>query len=183
MKIKNFGFIDTNKNTLIIEIGLNKDIFPIIEENKEEDWRRIHPMSMRKHGLVWEFNEKTVCILDDEDIFGYPTVAMDSVIAIYFGKPAKYPPPNNAVVYHADGSIKHLLKAPSLTSKLAQEKLSGIEPGVPSTLYFDTVKWALDTNGNKVSSMRIVFAYEWFEERVLNPETGEFGECLSSGRL
>lgn len=45
MKIKNFGFIDTNKNTLIIETGLNKDIFPVIEENKEEDWRRIHPIA------------------------------------------------------------------------------------------------------------------------------------------
>ncbi len=89
MKFKNFGFIDANNNKLFIEVDLNKDTFPIIEENKEEGWRRIHPMSMRKHGLVWEFDEKTVCIFDDEDIFGYPTVAMDSVIAVYFGKPAK----------------------------------------------------------------------------------------------
>ncbi|RAW00240.1 hypothetical protein DQQ10_14355 [Pseudochryseolinea flava] len=48
-------------------------------------------------------------------------------------------------------------------------------------VFFSTVNWVKRDNGSIVMSTEIGFDRDWFEERLVNVDTGEFGQCISGG--
>ena len=99
---------------------------------------------------------------------------------------AKYRAPGNAVIYNADGSVYMQLKAPEPISELSKTQTRNMAEtrdfSPPHRLYFDRALWAKNNEGETVTIVKIGFDRDWWEERVLNPETGEYGKCLGSGR-
>lgn len=171
--IEHFQYFTEDGISLILNLGLNVYVF---EGNAESLISKFYKDQSK--GVKWV--NKTQHITKFETgykIYGYPTPDLQKVVVLYPQEHVKYPSPNNAVIYNAEGSIYMQLRAPNLISDLA--KKSRLKP---FGLYFDQVSWAKDSKDDIVISMMIGFNRDWREERVLNPETGEFGECLSSGR-
>lgn len=88
--------------------------------------------------------------------------------------------------YNADGSLHKVLTPPKLISQFAINRLgedNPPQPYAPDSIYFERVRWDKNTQGELVTSVWIGYDREWHENRVLDPEAGEFGECIGSGRL
>jgi len=132
--------------------------------------------------LKWDFLQKEIVLFENSiDIFGLPTPDMHRVVVIYPYDHSVYPSPGNALIYNANGSIHLQLKVPKPISELAKPQERFINYGDPMSLHFDNVDWRKNSKGEIIIAIRIGFARDWFEDRELNPETGEFGECLTSG--
>lgn len=132
-------------------------------------------------GLKWTFNESEIYINDSAyRIWGLPSPDLQKVIVIYPMDHGTYPAPNNAVIHNADGSVYMQLSPPELISDLAKQQQER-DPKGSFMVYFEDVSWGYDSNSNTVVAISIGYNWNWREQRALNPETGEFGECLSSG--
>jgi hypothetical protein len=152
-------------------------------EFASDDAYREYVNNARK-GLRWDFAEKEINFFEEtSNLFGLPTPDLKRVVIIYPYDHAVYPSPGNAVVYNEDGSIHLQLKIPELISPIAMErKLRRGNYDVQKDASFRSVHWRKDVDGNLITVLSINFDWEWWESRVLNPDTGEFGECISSGR-
>ncbi len=129
------------------------------------------------NGVTWFYDSKKILFLEPQvELSGYPTPDMQKVIIIYPMEHILYPAPGNAVIYNADGTVYRRLQTPALISDLAKNARLK-----PFALFFDGVSWAKDSKGDTITSVRIGYNRDWWESRVLNPETGEFGEVISSG--
>jgi len=106
---------------------------------------------------------------------------MRYVIAIYSGDQAEYTPPNNAVIYNADGSVHKVLSVPLLISVAAKNQ-GWYKRQLDETIGFTGISWKENDKGEKVVVMEISDHYYKImkEYRVLDPETGLFGECVDS---
>lgn len=141
-------------------------------------------------GVQWEFGNKQIVILnEDVDIFAYPTVDQQYVVAVYKGENSQFPMPNNTVIYNLDGSIHRVLQIPELLSpKLLEniQKEKHSNPPIEDNRYghygmglqFIGFGWKKDKEGNLFNSISIQYAGEYGEWRVLNPESGTFGELV-----
>ncbi len=177
--IKDFSFL---KGELIIPLALGYrcSIFENVDDNLANKFVNTASIQVVK----WINDNKEIQI--DRSFFAYPSIDMHYVIAMYSQIDPVYPSPNNAVIYTANGSLHKILTPPKLISKLAFERLgenNPPQPYAPDSLFFNHVNWDKDSKGNLVTSVWIGYDREWHENRVLNPETGEFGECIGSGRL
>ena len=105
---------------------------------------------------------------------------MKFVVAIYSGNQVEYSPLSNAVIYNADVSIHKVLNTPLLVSDAAKNQ-GWYKRHPDTTIGFTGVEWKTDGNGKRVMVMEISDHYYRImkEYRVLDPETGEFGECVS----
>ena len=83
---------------------------------------------------------------------------------------------------NGDGTVYKQLKAPALVSDTAKQRARYMTYNSPFKLFFDNASWEKDSMGKTVMAMRLGFDMDWLEKRVLNYETGQFGECLTSGR-
>jgi len=147
----------------------------------DEDYREY--TNNLTQGVRWEFLNREIEIFEiGQSISGYPTPDMEKVVVIYPYNHAVYPSPSNALIYSADGNIRHHLKVPKLISELAMQRQRFMNYEGPLKLYFDGVSWAKNSRGETVTAVTIGFDRDWLEQRELDPDTGEFGECLSSGR-
>lgn len=177
--IEDFSF---QKGELIIPIslGYRLSIFEKVEDNLANKFVN----SSSSQIVKWINIKKEIQIR--RSFFAYPSVDMNYVIAIYSEIDLEYPSPNNAVIYNADGSLHKILTPPKLISKLAIERLGENNPPqsyAPDSLFFNHVKWDKDSKGDLITSVWIGYHREWHENRVLNPVTGEFGECIGFGRI
>ena len=179
-KFENFIFFNANGTELKVSYGyLIDDIFKL---NLEKDIQINYNSSSK--GAKWTFLDKNVVI--NKCRFAYPSVDEKFIIAIYPLEDIDFPSPNNAVIYNLDGSIHKVLSPPKLISELAIKRLGKDNPPMafaPDSIYFNHVNWQKDSSGNVVTSIWIGYDREWHENRELNPHTGEFGQCLGSGRL
>jgi hypothetical protein len=179
-KIENFSFFNSTGVELKVDFGYQID--DIFKNNSEENVQNFYDGSAK--GVKWTYNGKEVVI--NRCFFAYPSADENYIIAIYPLEDKGFPSPNNAVVYNLDGSLHKVLTPPRLVSQLAIDRL-GIDnppkPYAPDSIFFNNVKWDKDNNGKIVTSVWIGYDREWHENRVLIPATGEFGECLGSGRL
>ena len=180
MIVKNFYLVSAKENLLRPNITANigDSLFEFVKD--EEYWEYINN---RPQGIRWEFAGEEKKIFDKRyDIFGLPTPDFKYVVVIYPPDHEVYVEPGNAAVYNADGSVHLQLKVPKLISPLAKQRERFMKYEVPFMFYFDRVRWVKNSKGEVITAVRIGFDRDWLEERELNPETGEFGELLSSGQ-
>lgn len=181
--IENFKFFDEYNNEIKVSFGYRQAVYPIKEIRSDGAVVRDY-LPGKTRGAKWSFEGREIII--DGCFFAYPSVAENYIIAIYPLEDSEFPSPNNAVVYNLDGSLHRVLTPPELISELAIKRLGADnppEPYAPESVFFDRVKWDKDSSGNLITSIWIGYDREWHENRVLNPFTGEFGECVGSGRL
>lgn len=177
--INNFSYITEDGINLKLNLGIGIDKFEGNDESKVLSF-----FKGQGKGVKWEFQNRIIEILEPgRKIDGNPTADQERVVVIYPQNHPLYPCPGNAVIYNGDGSIHLHLKVPELISPIAKErKLRRKNYDMINDASFRSVNWGKDANGKIVTVLSIDFDWEWWESRVLNPDTGEFGECFGSGR-
>lgn len=180
MMVENFYLVSAKGNLLRPNItpNLSDSLFEFATDKEYKEYINNNPQGVR-----WEFAGKEIKFFAKPfSLFGLPTPDLKRVVVIYPYDHPVYPEPGNAVIYNADGSIHLQLKVPKLISPLAKQRERFMKYEASLKFYFDRVRWAKDSMGEVITAVQIGFDRDWLEERELNPETGEFGECLSSGR-
>ena len=182
-------FKEFNQSGIEILIDLNE--YPYTPSNNVdfETLRKFRDGSLV--GLGWEFNGLQILIEDKSvSVQGYPSVALDYMVVVYQGTNGRFLSPNNAVVYNLDGTIHRILEMPKILSKNILRRIDFYElPNPPLSdigedgLAFGGFGWSKNEKGEMLNSIAITYDREWYENRLLNPETGEIGELIDSGRL
>src|SRR5690606_28040844 len=103
-------------------------------------------------GLSWSFNGRKVSINKKRIYKAYLSTNLRYVIAIYSGDQAEYRPPNNAVIYNADGSVHKLLSVPLLISDAAKNQ-GWYKRQPDETIGFTGINWKENDKGEKVVVM------------------------------
>ncbi|WP_018478722.1 hypothetical protein [Pontibacter roseus] len=180
--ISQLKFFDDLGNDLLIGIGYNTDIFPIKEIRKDGVIIRNY-LEGKTSGIKWLSGNQEV--IKSRCFFGYPSVDLNYIIAIYSIEDSEFPSPNNAVVYTANGMLHKVLSPPEFASRHLVSNLKEIptESFTPDSVFFDQVRWRQNREGEIATTVRFIYNRDWFEERILDPETGELGECISSGKI
>ncbi len=178
--IENFYLVSAKENLLRPKLTANSSdsLFEFVTDEEYKEYINNNPQ-----GLKWEYAGKEIKLFERPfSLFGLPTPDLKRVVVIYPYDHPVYSEPGNAVIYNADGSIHLRLNVPKLVSSLAKQRERFMNYEAPLKFYFDRVRWAINSNGELITAMQIGFDRDWLEEREVNPETGEFRECLSSGR-
>jgi hypothetical protein len=177
--IEKFSYVTEDGIILELKLGVEVDKFEGIEESKMKGF-----FKGQGKGVRWHSGNNLVEILETrEKIDGFPTPGLQQVIVIYPHDHSVYSAPCNGVIYDSNGKKIMQLKVPELISPIAKERKSRMKNYNPKDdASFRGVYWSYDHEGNLSTIVTIDFDWEWWESRVLNPKTGEFGECLSSGR-
>jgi hypothetical protein len=169
-------------------LGVN--YFPV-QKKDTEGWITIDSLPGNIAEIRWKYEGKEVSIKAEKNIsIVYPSADLHYLVIIYYQEGQPYAAPANAVIYRGDGTIHKVLSPPPFKSSLLIEKLAfrklpnpPLNLGYEGALWFNHVCWRKNEKGELVTVIEIGFDREWMEYRELNPETGEFGECLSSSRL
>lgn len=182
--ITDFNLVTGNKNYIKPNISSDKSV-SLFENVSVDDYREY--INDDTAGISWKSKNCEILLFErNVRLFGLPSTDMSKVIVIYPMNHKVYQAPENAVIYNSDGSIHLKLKVPNLASELARQRVKYIRGygsfHPPYQLYFDGVSWSYNSIGDRNTVIRIVFDRDWWEDRLLNTETGEFGECLNSGR-
>lgn len=176
--IEAFEYFTEEGIALKINLGVRVYLF---EGNESADITAYYKCT--NSGVKWVHEGREVAIsLPGVYLQGYPTPDLQKVVVVYPPESGAYPAPANAVVYHANGSIHRQLQAPELISETARQRAPFMNYTAPLRLFFDHVSWEKDSRGNTVMAARLGFDRDWLETRVVQYDTGQFGECLSSGR-
>jgi len=176
--IEDFQFI--TENLTVIKPTINADDAPYFPS---DDIRRQFTNSLSR-GFSWTYNGKEQRMFETGTRFlGIPSPDMKFVIVIYPVNHKKFPAPHNAIIYNGNGSIHKKLNVPAPISPQAKEMESRLKSTKHDELYFDTVYWTRVADNRISAAVVIGFDHEWTERRLLNPETGEFGDCITSSRL
>lgn len=138
-------------------------------------------------GLKGEFSAVTPFLV-------YPSPDWRFVIVVFlrqggYGEP-EYPPPHNALVLNADGSVRHRLRQPARYEGQKTEFLyarwyeQDSAPVMPPWWAF----WHRPVVLQKSVRMKMLIGWEGdpnctFEALDFDPASGEFGEKVDSGRL
>src|SRR5690606_31844144 len=168
-----------NKNGIGFPVNLGGP-YIYFEEDYESKFNLFFDGSQK--GISWlNKNQKIEIWSNNGSVRGLPSIDMQYVIAIYSGDHTEYTYPNNAVIYNADGTVHKVLSVPLLISDTAKNK-GWYKRKPDTTIGFTEVKWKTDSKGEKVVVLEISDHYYRImkEFRVLNPETGNFGECVDS---
>src|SRR5690606_28435574 len=105
--------------------------------------------------ILWEYKGNPISVkMANCHIIGCPSIDMQYVIAIYSGDQAEYPPPNNVIVYNADGSIHKVLNAPLLVSDAAKNQ-GWYRRQPDETIGFTGINWKENDNEETAVVMEI----------------------------
>jgi hypothetical protein len=189
-KITDLTLFNEKGESRTIGIGLGVSYYPMLKKNAE-GWITIDSLPGNIVEIRWKYEGKAVSLKAGKKIsIVYPSVDLHYLVIIYYQEGQPYAAPANAAVYKSDGAILRALspppfKAPLVIEKLAFRKLPNppLNLSYEGALWFNHVCWMKNEKGQLVTAVEIGFDREWMEYRELNPETGEFGGCLSSGRL
>jgi hypothetical protein len=172
MKNIEFFAFDSEKHCLM-NIGLEINPYPNTKEGLEMN-------NTYRQGVRWNNNEQIIVLEDNYSVTGYPTEKMDGVVAIYGLNSKKFPAPNNAAIFNADGSFRLQLEVPE---EMLSTNAQRMKPN-KSECYFQQAGWSINSKGEKVTHVWICFAKgEYYEVRALNTQIGEIGELLTFGRM
>lgn len=177
--IENFSYIIEDGTILELKLDVGVDKFEGVEESKVKSF-----FKAKGRGVRWKFHSSEIEIFEaGRRIDGFPTHDLKRVVVIYPKDHTVYPAPSNGAIYDPNGNKTIQLKVPELISPAAKQ-LSLREKKINMNIdaSFRGVSWNKDSNGKICTVVSIDFYWEWWESRTLNPETGEFGECIGSGR-
>jgi hypothetical protein len=172
--IEEFGYTNAQHQVLLVNLSAEGDFF--VDTDRAS---RLAYFNSVTKGICWLYNGQKKSITENGLVItGFPTVEKDKIVVVYPKDHGTYAAPGNAILYNADGSMDRQLKIPALASEHAKSvKKSDLEDG-----FFESVRWEKNAEGDVVVAVRIGFDWDWYESRILNPSTGEFGVCLTSGR-
>lgn len=176
--IEEFSFVSQDNIELKLNLGVKVNYFQGISNERIRSFYK-----GQSKGIQWKYHGRLIKLFEmNKIIIGLPSVDKNKIIAIYsFDDPA-FPAPSNAVLYNADGSMYKPLTVPPLISDLAKQKKSQYcNLPAPYGPFFQNILWEKNAIGEIVNEIQIGFGRDWYESRVLNSETGEFGECRNSG--
>jgi hypothetical protein len=185
--IKDFTFF--NKE---VSIPVNLEYPVDLTKNADRSLVQKYVNSPSKNGIRWKNKGQEIVIEDPSaSVRGFPSTDLLYVVAVYYGLNGKYKPPANALIYTLDGKIHKILEIPALISdnitRLLQASKSPNPPvnfaGYEGGLEFNGFAWRKNPAGELVNSISILYDREWWESRTLDPESGEIGGCINSGRL
>lgn len=142
-------------------------------------------LNCRKHGVLWQ--RLPPCKNDiklfepNVTIWAYPSTDFKYIVAVYDGfNSQKFMAPTNLVVYNEDGSIHKIITTPLL-------KTPDVNGVYQKGYMFSGVGWAKNSNEELVMYVKVLETdnpyVSWEEERIFNPELGEFGDLLGRNRL
>ncbi len=132
-------------------------------------------------GLSWKCDGTDVMLHEEHQYFqGLPTPNLDKVVVVF---PVEHPvKAANAAIYYCNGRKFMDLTIPKLVSPLYRERSTRMRSDLRATTNFNGVFLTRDKDNKVIIAVGIDFDREYWETRVLNPETGEFGDCLGYGR-
>lgn len=142
------------------------------------------------HGVQWDMEGNQIDIRFDSTIAAYPSPNMRYIVVVCYGS-NQYSPPHNALVLNADGSMRHQVRQPVRYAGRGTEFLDAW------WYYHDTPQppppwWAIwrrpvpptqEVRMKMLVGGNIGLPNMDFVALDFNPETGEFGEIVDSGRL
>ena len=179
--IRNFEFCA--KDGLFFEPNVTGNTRDNLFANiSDESYRRFNNSS--EAGVAWLNQERKIIFLEKGiRIFGLPSPNMKKAVLIYPRQHPKFMFPRNGVIYNPDSTVYLRLAEPVLISEISKERKKNMNYGTPDWLWYDHVNWSKDDTGKLIMCIRIGFDRDWYEERILNLENGELGECVGSGRF
>jgi len=138
---------------------------------------------MEGYGIRWTSNGKVVTVNEDGyRIFAVPTIDLKQVIVVYPYSSVRYSPPENAVIYSAEGSIQKQLSVPKLISVLGIDKENFMDNHGIYDVHFMSVS-IRKFNEIPVVCFDIGIMRDWMESRMYSVDKDVFGDCLASGRV
>lgn len=163
----------------------------------EDDYeQRLNLQSWEK--LRWNEGEEVVEIqFNKGSLLDYQYDKISNKILVVYRNNLDYPEPNNAVVYNVDGSLHLILIMPKLIGyfignkkkMLFGESFNGIVRLVSIDAGGNVIEnYKRNSKGEEVIGLTIQYPIndsylsQFFEEREVNLETGEFGEQIGYGR-
>jgi hypothetical protein len=175
--IENFSYI--NRDNISVKINLTDLKSETIFLKKEQNlFFEIY--NSEELGLFWNYDKHQIVKFEDKTrIIGIPSPDLKYVVSIHaHNNSSSFDNIQNLIIYNTDGSLYKDVFAPSLISKFSAQYYQNFE--FPHTISFSNIYWT-KSNGKIDLTVKIGFAWNWYEERVLDVETGEFGECLGCG--
>lgn len=130
-----------------------------------------------RHGVKWMYKNNSIELFElNTTIHAYPDPGFNYIVAIYDNASKKFPVPCHCVIYNLDGTVHKVVCTPNMIRDLVVQK-SGRKGE-----RFIGLNWAKKSN-QTVLYLSVVDPIEtgrgqWVEDRVLDPESGEFRECL-----
>lgn len=175
--IEDFGFLTETSSFLNVRLEVNTNLYNYNDKEKVDNF-----VNSSSKGIAWKFGGENFNLFENGVIIrGFPSIDYKRLVVIYPLDHGTHPAPNNALILNPDGSVYMKLSPPTLISDLAKEQMER-DPKGPYMVHFDGVSWASDEQGSVVTCVSIIYNREWYEVRILNTATGEFGACLNSGR-
>jgi len=163
-----------------INLSLSDDKGNYILQNNDPALVSLYHKS-KSTGVTWCSEQNRITLQEPKQhIYGLPSPKMDKVVVIYPGDHLTFSKSRNAAIYNPDGSLNIHLDRPILISKYWKEYGKKVSE---SDVWYDHISWHKLENGEIVVKVRIGFNRDWYEERVLDTETGELKELIECGRF
>lgn len=177
--VSNFAYVSPTLNKKrTLNLGVNVARFneiPLEEGGYREDFAP-------PETLEWIYNGRKVQYFNEEEkiIDAYPSADLEKVVVVFDTDPYDNPRNDNAIILNGDGSFYMRLVTPELVSKFTKDDDGNIIK--PTNPTFSEVHWG-NFQERRVTIISILFLEYWYEERVLDPNTGEIGDFVRDGRL
>lgn len=183
------------KHKLIDEFQWNIDGESISFNNENAnpfDAEILRTKCMYSHvfSISWKFKQELLTVFDDDNIvagkynsllYAVPTTDYKKVLVLYRFNP-DFQTPSNAVIYNADKTIFcHLERPTCLLSKMG--KMHNMNIKNDRTLGYSECGWSYCNNNELILRIRIEFNKDWWEDRILDYNTGLLGDLLDEGRI
>jgi len=163
-----------------LNLSLNGDKGNYILKENEPALISLYHKS-KSTGVTWSHGRNRITFLEPKlHIFGLPSPKMDKVVIVYSSGHSIFNKSRNAAIYNPDGSLSVHLDIPILISKYSKEYG---KKASESDVWYDHISWHKLENSEIVMKVRIGFNRDWYEERVLDTETGELKELIECGRF
>ena len=180
MHIENFAFLSPKGTRREVNLGVSRDPYAGNYQVQNDGGPT---------GLEWTFDGATVVKDFPCTIAAYPSPDMCCVVVATYGL-SNYPSPHNALVLNADGTVRHRLRQPARYAGQNTEFLDAwwyerTSPSQPPPWW---AFWRKREVPAKETRMKLLIGWvgdpcQSFEALDFDPETGEFGELVDSGRL
>ncbi len=187
--------INESQNKLVDEFQWIVDGVSISFNNKNSnpfDAEILRTKCMYSHvfSVSWKYNQKMLAVFDDDNIvagkynsllYAVPTTDYKKVLVLYRFNP-NFQTPSNAVIYNADKTIFCRLQKPTcLLSKMGKMHNMNIKNDL--TLGYSECGWSFNSNKELILRIRVEFNKDWWEDRILDYNTGLLGDLLDEGRI
>lgn len=173
--IENFSYILDDGQHLKVDLSGSTDL---LINQTDEDLRKLY--SSDSIGILWEYNKKTISLYEHGiRLDGIPDPSSSKVVVIFPDGYKEFSWNQNTIIFNPDGTEHKRINPPNLISELASDRK--VRLGNKHIFPEISAVSIQRVNNNLKLCLSISFDQYYWETRVLNTETGVFGECVGSG--